>query len=191
MMALRQLLIERPPTPAKRSRACISVQVSDETRIGPWITTVAARFGYPLTDRFGAPILYRLRSLPDGNVLPASGCFADAHFHSGCRFHLEVESDTTIPMQAQALTSTTRPSTPPLPRRSLLIGGTLTTFSLFGLGSGITAALAQTLLQRRPILASQGPLPNALTLTVRTTFTQHQQAVKAVTWARDESMIAS
>src|SRR6266536_5989742 len=126
-MATRQLIIERPPLRGKRSPVRIGVQISDETPIGPWITTLAARLGYPLADRFGAPILYRLRPIPDGELLPTTVRFADARFHSGCRFLLEGDSDTTVPMQQPVITSTLASHaiafSPRVSRRSLLVGG--------------------------------------------------------------------
>ncbi len=61
-MAQRRFLIERPTSRAGEGPVAFWVEVSDDQPIEPLVSTVAARFGYPLLDSFGAPIRYRLRS---------------------------------------------------------------------------------------------------------------------------------
>jgi WD40 repeat protein len=186
-MAQRHLIIERSPVSGKKIPTCVHVSVDDRAAIGPWMTTLAARLGYPLVDSFGSPLAYRLRSVSGGTILPMAGRFADARFPSGSQFVLEPERQRTgsmveygreagpeVPMPLSALRFT---------RRSLVSAGTLTAFSLLGLGSGMTTAFAQRLLDQRR--AARAPV------SIHTIFRHHQQIVRTVTWAPDESMVAS
>ena len=70
-MALRRIVIERAAQGAKKY-AGVTVDVYDDMPIGPLVATLAARFGYPLADSFGSPIVYRLRPLTGGNPLSKS-----------------------------------------------------------------------------------------------------------------------
>ena len=70
--------------------------------------------------------------------------------------------------------------------------GILATFSLFGLGSGMTGAFTQYLLsQPRTPLRALPTTTNTLTLSPLTNFTQHSQTVRTITWAPDERLLAS
>lgn len=83
-------------------------------------------------------------------------------------------------------------SFPLISRRVLMQSGILATSSLFGLGSGMTSAFAQYLLsQPRPPLRVIPTPTNTLTISPLTSFTQHSQTVRTLTWAPDERMLAS
>src|SRR5579859_1174087 len=100
-MARRRLIIERSDTHAQRPSQCLTIDVSDDMPIGPLIATLAARFGYPLVDRFGSPIPYRLRPLAGEMPFPATGRLMDIPVRSGDRFVLEttLAFNETMPIQ--------------------------------------------------------------------------------------------
>jgi WD40 repeat protein len=190
-MALRQLIIERSSVRGKKIRARIQVIVDDRVAIGPCVITFAARLGYPLVDSFGSPVAYRLRSVSGAYVLPTTGRFADARFPSGCQFILESDVYRTVSMQkhaCEALQAHDPTSSLRFSRRSLMNTGLLTAFSLLGFGSGMTTAFAQRLLNQGHLNQRQGA---AAPVSVHTLFRQHRQTVRTVTWAPDESMVAS
>ncbi|WP_338248003.1 hypothetical protein [Dictyobacter halimunensis] len=54
-MALRQLIIVRPALQGTYASKSIQVSVDDQAAIGPWVSTLAARLGYPLVDSHGSP----------------------------------------------------------------------------------------------------------------------------------------
>ncbi|MBE3560309.1 MAG: hypothetical protein IMW89_13955 [Ktedonobacteraceae bacterium] len=100
------------------------------------------------------------------------------------------------------------PHTPLTSRRALIRVGILTTFSLLGLGTGMTTAFAQRVLGLHPAgpmgtrpaaSAPSASAPSALTpapsvqptLTRHTVFRHHHHPVRAVTWAPDERLLAS
>jgi hypothetical protein len=186
-MAQRHLIIERPPVSGKKILTRVHVSVDDQAAIGPWMTTLAARLGYPLADSFGSPLAYRLRSVSGETILPPAGRFADARFPSGSQFVLEPDRQSTGSMVedgreagpgAHMSFSALRFS-----RRSLTRAGILTAFSLLGVGSGMTTAFAQRLLDQRR--AARAPV------SIHTIFRHHQQTVRTLTWAPDESMVGS
>jgi WD40 repeat protein len=187
-MAQRHLLIAHPSRQRKRTLTHLHMSVDDQTPIGPWITTLAGRLNYPLVDSFGAPIPYRLRSLVTSNRLPTTGHFSDTHFPSGDSFVLEPDLHDTAPTPPRYRGSAA--SSPPVSRRVLMRGGILAITSLFGAGSGMTSAFAQYLLSH-PRTVMTHPSPAPLTISPLTIFTHHQQTVRSVTWAPDESMLAS
>jgi WD40 repeat protein len=186
-MAHRQLVIERVDVRGKKSPVRLQISVDDRTEIGPWVTTLAARLGCPLVDRFGSPLAYRLREASGEYVLPGTGRFADARFSSGCQFILEPDVQRTVPLQKQSQETHLSTHIPMLfrrfSRRSLMCTGILTAFSLLGLGSGITTALVQRLLDQQRVATTP--------LSVHAIFRQHHQTVRTVTWAPDGSMLAS
>lgn len=148
-MTQRQLLLEQPHGRRKQMLTRIQVSVDDRAAIGPWVTTLATRLGYPLVDNFGSPLAYRLRSVSDETILPASGLFADARFPSGSRFVLELDTNETVSMRRYGQEANPGIHNPlsalRFSRRSLMSAGILTTFSLLGFGSGMTTAFAQRL----------------------------------------------
>jgi WD domain, G-beta repeat len=182
-MARRQLIIERPALSGMHVPTSVQMDVDDRAAIGPWVTTLAGRFGYPLVDSFGTPLPYRLRSVSGELVLPMTGRFADARFPSGSGFILEPVRQST--MQEQGWGSRQADQMPldarRFSRRSLV--GVLAAVSFLGCGSGMTTAFAQRLLTQ--------PLPAVPPIAVRTLFRQHQQTVRALTWSPDGRMIAS
>ena len=145
-MVLRQIVIERPFLYGKHGPTRVQVDVDDRSAIGPWITTLAARLGYPLVDSFGSPLPYRLCSVSGDQMLPTAGRFADAHFPSGSHFVLEPERPKTRQRQCdeERRVNQTPRGVLHLSRRSLI--SVLAAFSLLGLGSGMTTAFAQCLL---------------------------------------------
>jgi WD40 repeat protein len=185
-MAQRQMIIE----PSSLHGKCIQLHVEDRTPIGPWTQTLAARCGCPLVDSFGTPIAYRLRC---GNrVLPMTGRFADVRFPSGSHFVLEAAMQTTVPLQENLLGGSSPLPALPLSRRALMGGGLLSVFSLLGFGSGMGTAVAQHLLRRQSTPIPRTHLTHRLfTLTLRTLFPQHQQPVRAISWAPDEHALVS
>jgi WD40 repeat protein len=78
-------------------------------------------------------------------------------------------------------------------RRSLMNAGLLTAISLLGFGSGMTTAFAQRLFSQRHL--TQRHLnqrkETVVPVSLHTLFRQHKQTVRTVTWAPDESMVAS
>ena len=190
-MARRQLVIERPSSSEKQTPMQVRVQVDDQAPIGSWITTLAAQFGYPLVDSFGAPIAYRLRSVSDHTQLPATGRFADTRFPSGSCFVLEPETDHSALIHKNVRREQGSFSAPHVSRRFLMNSGILTLFSFLGLTSGMTTAFAQRFLRQGNTAARKPTLPDPFTITVRTTFLEHQQMVRAITWSPDEKMVAS
>jgi WD40 repeat protein len=186
-MTRRHLIIDRPPMAGKNMSTHIQISVDDRAAIEPWVTTLAAHLEYPLVDQFGSPIAYRLLSVSGETLLPATGRFADARFPSGSQFVLEPDWPRTasMPQYAREAEQQTHVSilARRIDRRSLMSAGILTTFSLLGLGSGMTTAFAQRLLNQRKMAASP--------VSLCTTFRHHQQTVRTVTWAPDESMVAS
>jgi WD40 repeat protein len=185
-MVQRQLVVERFVR-GKKIPVRIQMSVDDQEAIGPWVMMLTTRLGCPLVDNFGSPIMYRLRSTSGEYILPKAGRFADARFPSGSHFVLEPDMHGTVPLRENARKSHLPPSLSVasfrFSRRSLMNVGILTTFSLFGLGSGMTTAFAQRLLNQRKVAT--------MPVSVQTTFSRHQQTVRAVSWAPDESMVAS
>lgn len=160
-MAQRHLFIEQPSGRGQKRPTHIQVSVDEFAAIGPWVTTLAARLGYPLVDNFGSPLAYRLYSLSGEIVLPTTGRFADARFPSGSHFVLEPEtykrgSMNDAPTGRREMPIPLSPSTHRISRRSLMRTGILTTFSVVGFGSGMTTAFAQRLLDQRQ--ASTAPI---------------------------------
>lgn len=201
-MAQRRFLIERPTSRAGEGPVAFWVEVSDDQPIEPLVSTVAARFGYPLLDSFGAPIRYRLRSRASGTLLPATGQFAQVRRRSGYRFVLEAEGATnaTIPLPQVENAATMPPTEPPAPvwlsRRTLLTaGGTLALVSLLGLTVGMTTAVAQqalrTPLPTVPTSAGAPHVPAPLQLALQATFTGYQQPVQTLAWSPDGKTLAS
>ncbi len=186
-MTQRQLIIERPLELGKKMPTRVQVSVDDRAAIGPWMMTLATRLGYPLVDSFGSPLAYHLRSVSGETILPTAGRFADARFPSGSQFVLEPDRQSTISMLEygrEAGRGVHMPlSSLRFSRRSLMSVGILTTFSLLGFGSGMTTAFAQRFLDQRRM--ARAPV------SILTTFRQHQQTVRTVTWAPDESRVAS
>jgi WD40 repeat protein len=186
-MGQRHLVIEHPSLGGKKRPAPIEIRVDDQAAIGPWVTTVAARLGYPLVDHFGAPVTYRLRSVSGERLLPMAGRFAAARFPSGSHFVLEPDRQGTdaLPRNARETEPHTHGSisAPSRDRRSLLCAGLLTAVSLLGLGSGMTTAFAQRLLTHQKAMAT-------LPISLHTTF-RHHHPVRTVTWTPDESRVAS
>ena len=191
-MAPRQLVIACPPLRGKRIPSQVHTQVDDQTPIGPWLTTLAAHLGYPLVDSFGTPVVYRLRLASEEKVLPASGRFAEARFPSGSIFLLEPETLITRPMQVISRSEQVYLPGLSLSRRALLHGGTVTAFSLLGLGSGMATGLAQRLLQAHSERSTgTSARSGSSLLRVQATFSQHQQTIRAVTWAPDGQALAT
>jgi WD40 repeat protein len=185
-MAQRQMIIE----PSSRHGKHVQVHVEDHTPIGPWTQTLAARCGYPLVDSFGTPIAYHLRC--GDLVLPMMGRIADVRFPSGSHFVLEAAMQTTVPLQENPLVISSPLPALHLSRRALMSGGLLSVFSLLGLGSGMGTAVAQHLLRQQRTLLPRTPLAHhPLTLTLQTLFLQHQQPVRAISWAPDEHALMS
>jgi hypothetical protein len=185
-MVQRQMIIE----PSSLHGKCIQLHVEDRTPIGPWTQTLAARCGCPLVDSFGTPIAYRLRC--GDRVLPMTGRFADVRFPSGSHFVLEAAMQTTVPLQENPLVGSSLIPTLSLSRRALMSGGLLSAFSLLGFGSGMGTAVAQHLLRRQStLLLRTQPTHRLLTLTFQTLFSQHQQPVRAISWAPDDHALVS
>ncbi|BCL79659.1 WD40 repeat domain-containing protein [Ktedonobacteria bacterium brp13] len=181
-MAFRQLMIEYTH-PSLQRKACLQVTVDDRAAIGPWVATLAARVGYPLVDAFGAPLIYRLRSV-SGAFLLTTGQFADARFPSGSHFILERERQTLLPRREQGEQGEqdqTSLAALWVSRRSLL--GVLSACSVLGFGSGVTTAFAQHLLMH-----AREAIPP---ISLRTLFRDHQQTVRTLTWSPDGLRIAS
>lgn len=197
-MARRRLFIEQPRTNQQRTPASLCVDVSDTMPIGPLISTLADRFGYPLVDSFGSPVLYRLRPVAGGKPLPTTGRFALAHFRSGSCFVLEAEivNHQTMPLGYPAGVPAKPSSLPGVSRRAFLtVSGPLVLSSLIGLSAGITTAAAQHILSRQATTVSStkgGPeIPERLQLSTRLVFARHQQTVRAVAWSPDGTLLAS
>ncbi|GHO82379.1 WD40 repeat domain-containing protein [Dictyobacter formicarum] len=190
-MALRQLVIVRPSLQGKHTSKSVHVWVDDQAAIGPWVSTMAARLGYPLVDPFGSPLTYRLHLASGGQTLPATGRFADVRFPSGSCFILEpVKPEALQPgVKRWKMSSTTPVSVAAvrLSRRSLI--SVLASFSFLGLGSGMTTAFAQHLFVRRPPMSLPAKIYTPITRS--TVFGQHQQVVRALTWSPDGRMLAS
>ncbi len=184
-MAPRHLFITRPRVTGEQNAPCLQVRVDEQAALGPSLMTLAAHLGYPLVDRFGAPLAYRLRSLSGEILLPTTGRFAEARFPSGSHFVLEPDVHRTMPLHPleRATVSSASGGALSSSRRSLLRAGLLTGCSLLGLGAGMTTAFAQHLLAK--------PLGTTTSLRVQTTFGSHQQAVRALTWSPDGRMLAS
>jgi WD40 repeat protein len=201
-MARRRLLIERPAHGSSQAPVALWVEVSDDQLIEPLVSTVAARFGYPLVDSFGAPIRYRLRLLPAGTLLPATGQMNQVHRRSGHRFVLEAEGaiNATIPLPQETNGTPAPQRKSPfqmrLSRRTLLTAAsTLSLVSVLGLTLGMTTALAQktlsTFLSSVPLPAGPRRSAGPLQLALQNTFTGHQQTVHALTWSPDGKTLAS
>ncbi len=189
-MAQRYLLIAQSSPHGKGAFTRIRVCVDDQTPLGPWIRTLAEHLGYPLSDRFGAPLSYRLRSLVTSSVLPTTGRLTSIPVTPGDCFILEPDrynrEHTQQPHARRA------PAAPRVSRRFLMRSGILATVSLLGAGSGMTSAFAQYLLsQPQSVTFRPPPATEALTLLPQTIFTHHHHTVRALTWAPDESMLAS
>ncbi|GCE15023.1 WD40 repeat domain-containing protein [Tengunoibacter tsumagoiensis] len=187
-MARREIIIEQRPQRGMIDPTAMRVhrvQVDDQAAIGPWIMTLAARFGYPFVDSFGTPIQYQLRAVSGNHLLLTTGQFADARFPSGSHFVLEPERPHTTSRwkHAREKSRIHQKSQTVLPcsRRSLL--SLLAISSCFGLGSGITTAFTQHLMT---------PSPEPVTLlSLQTLFAHHQQPVRTLTWSPDGRIIAS
>ncbi len=190
-MRLRHLVIERVSLSGKTEARRVRVQVEDQTPIGPWVTTLAARFGYPLTDSFGAPITYRLCSLKEKSVFPTTGRFGELAFRSGDHFVLEAEAALrqTLPLFSKEERAPSVASAR-FSRRSLLtVGGSLTLMSLLGLGSGM--ATEGALRQPHALTSKPAPEPAPITLTLQRSLTQQQRPVRTVAWSPDGRLLAS
>ncbi|GCE29477.1 hypothetical protein KDA_49610 [Dictyobacter alpinus] len=190
-MALRHLVIVRPSSQGMQVGKSIQVCVDDGAAIGPWVSTLAARLGYPLVDSFGAPLAYRLRSVSGEQTLPLTGRFADVRFPSGSAFLLEPVPPEALLLQEhreQTRSVTQVPSAATrFSRRSLI--SMLTAFSLLGLGSGMTTAFAHRLFASH---RSPAPLPMGSTpISLRILFDHHPQAVRALSWSPDGRLLAS
>lgn len=185
-MVQRHLILEFPPVEGKQRPARVQISVDDQTTIGPWVTTLAARLGYPLVDRFGSPVAYRLRSVSGETLLPMAGRFADVHFPSGSQFVLEPDPQRTEAMlhDVREVHAHRPVSAFRIGRRSLMNAGLLTTLSLLGFGSGLATAFAQR-------FRSQ-PEETTAPISLRsTTFRHHRHPVRTITWSPDEQVIAS
>lgn len=197
-MGSRRIVVERPVTGVKRSPSHVSVEVSDDMLIGSLVSTLAARFGYPLSDSFGLPVTYRLRPLAGGASLQNTARFVDARVRSGSRFVLESEAanNDTLPIPEERVgRRILRKSHQTYSRRTILVtGSALLTTSILGLATGMTAAVAQNYVSRRAVPASVAgatTTSGTLGLSIATEFTSHRQPVQSVTWSPDGTMVAS
>src|SRR5947209_4576902 len=116
--------------------------VDDTMLIGVCATQLASQFGYPTVDSSGMPVMYQLRLTTGGRLLPNDRRFRDLQLAEGTRFALasSTASAPTRPVQAAGHTVATQSK--PLTRRrwsrrAFLTTGTLASFALTGLGTGL------------------------------------------------------
>src|SRR5207244_1573311 len=113
-----------------------------------------------------------------------------------------VASAPTRPGKAIGLPADTQPSPRFLrrwSRREVLATGTIATFALTGLGTGLAVSLAQRYLSGRRAVAAPAVSPTTsstissriLSVTPALTFAGHQQTVRVVAWSLDERFLAS
>ena len=195
-MARRHLIIEQPAKGTRKKPRRLHITVQEHTQIEAVITDLIARFGYPLADSSGTPVLYHLRSLETNLLLPQTGTFLDADFPSGHRFVLEAQAahTTTIPITPRSPLADRASTGKRVSRRSLLQTAVpISIASLLGIGSGMTAALAQHVftkpVAKTPLRKVTGPFKP--TLTLQTIFGQHQQRVRTVSWSPHGDVLAS
>src|SRR5438034_4618714 len=172
--------------------------VDDAMLIGACATQLAAQLGYPLSNSAGTPVIYQLRLTTGGSLLPNDQWFRDFQLTSGTRFMLvsSTASAPTGPVHAVGPRTFTQ-YTPRLlrrwSRREVLATGTIATFALTGLGTGLSMALAQRYLGRRRLaatplvmpLASSTTAPRIVSAVPTLTFAGHQQTVRVVAWSPD------
>jgi uncharacterized protein with WD repeat len=179
-------------------------EVDDAMLIGACATQIAAQLGYPTADSCGVPVMYQLRLTTGGNLLPNDRRFRDLQLASGTRFALvsSTANAPTRPVPTSDLTATTKRKPRPRQlwsRRAFLTTGTLATFALTGLGTGLAVTLAQRYMGRRqptavPLVTPTMPPTTArriITATPALTFASHQQTVRVVAWSPDGRHLAS
>ncbi len=194
-MSMLQLLIE----PVLGTRPRTRITVDDQMVIGTCVSWLVSRLGYPKADSAGTPVAYRLRPLAGGAPLPNTARFADVRLPSGVPLALECEMAeyATIPIGAPPRgTHTGFPLR--ISRRALLSAAPpLALCALAGLGTGLTAGIAQSYLsKRRTAVPTSQPgqtqgAPSPRSARVQFTFTAHQQTVRALAWSPDGTWMAS
>jgi hypothetical protein len=84
--------------------------VDDAMLIGAGAAQLASQLGYPTADSSGMPVIYQLRLINEGSLLPNNRRFRDLQLAPGTRFALasSTASAPTRPVQAAGLTAATR-----------------------------------------------------------------------------------
>jgi WD40 repeat protein len=176
------------------------VLVENTVPAGACAVILAKQFGYPVADKTGTAMTYRLFSADGGQALPDERSLADLQIGAGACLLLDcVESRcATLPVARPLIQSTQE--RPPIrslwTRRSfLLTASVLGCSALTGLGSGWTFAIVSRTLARRgtgsPV--AQAPTRNQvpITLSPALRFTGHRQKVRTAAWSPDGTLLAS
>ncbi|GAC1631943.1 MAG: hypothetical protein NVS4B11_32500 [Ktedonobacteraceae bacterium] len=200
-MAVITLNIEFP---GGRPPVRIEVQATDF--VGTCVASLVEKFGYPIQDIGGKPVVYQLRPITSMQPLANTARFRDAQVRSGTRFTLEAKEANyaTIPLGEQSKSAESHPSryVDVHSRRSrrYFLWTCACGAALAGTGLGMSAAAFGQRYMRRNVgntgirpIASQLPSPVLLRgATLQSSFTGHQLTVRAVDWSPGGgTMIAS